>query len=148
MCFNQGQPLPPKKAVMGVSTQVFLVSVIHATLVQASPLDAVDLRRARTKVPRQPWRASDPGASMNALLNKHLLRRFDDAQACETWTSTGVQNFLKTLHPHVSLELGRVYDSTSDRRDGSSARPSLPLHEHEKQWKELDASAADAGGIA
>lgn len=118
-----------------------------ATLAIASPLLAGDLRRAKTKVPRQPWRAADSGAGMNELLNKHLRGRFAKAEACESWSSAQLQQFLSTLHPHLSPELEKIYGATKDRRS-ASPRPSMPLHEHMNQWKFYEAAAKSAGGVA
>lgn len=86
---------------------------------------------------------------MNALLNKHLRGRFPEARPCEEWTSAGVQEFLANIHPHLSVELEHVYDASSDRRSAAAtARPTMPLREHQKVWKTLEKAANVAGGSA
>jgi hypothetical protein len=83
---------------------------------------------------------------MNELLNKHLRARFAQAQPCEKWTTAGLKQFLSTLHPHVSIELEKIYEATKDRR-AASPRPGTPLHEHQSQWNALEASALKLGRL-
>lgn len=114
----------------------------------AAPLGVGDLQRARTKVPRSPWRAAGAGAEMNALLNTHLQNRFSGATPCEQWSLADVQQFLTSLHPHLSSELAHIYEKSSDRRSSLSSLPAMPIADHQKQWAELEKSADAAGGLA
>merc|ERR1719215_1812996 len=85
---------------------------------------------------------------MNAMLNEHMMRRFEGAEACELWTIAGLRSVLESLHPHISPELGAIYESTRDRRDSASSRPSTSLQFHQAQLHELETAAVAAGDVA
>jgi len=92
-----------------------------------------DLRRAKTKVPRDAYRA-DSQADMSNILNRHLTKAEKQTLPCKDWTNVELQAFMEKVAQHSSPDLQQVYRSTSDRR----ALKSESIEDHKQQWKTLN----------
>jgi hypothetical protein len=92
-----------------------LCTAAVATFDERVSLDAHDLKRARSKVPRAAWKG-DSFDSMSRVLNKHLQKMFPQTLPCESWTVEELQAYQAMLLPHMHDELKKLYATASDNR--------------------------------
>lgn len=92
-----------------------------------------DLRRARTKRPRDAYRG-DSQAQMSRALNGHLLRSELATRPCSEWSPRQLQDFMAALAEHRDEDLQGIYQSSSDRR---LARMNS-VAEHRDHWDRLN----------
>lgn len=102
------------------------------------PASLSDLKRAKTKKPRDDYRGVDQ-ASMSKLLNQHLMRAEKSTQACEHWTTVDLQNFMALIANHRNNEMQEIYRSTKDRR---SMRWDS-IEQHLQEWAKLNRISGD-----
>merc|ERR1719343_1942537 len=74
-----------------------------------------DLRRARTKRPRDEYRGGDQ-AHMSRVLNGHLLRAEPDTRSCAEWSPRQLQEFMAEVASHRDEALQAIYRDSADRR--------------------------------
>jgi len=91
-----------------------------------------DLRRARTKKPRDVYRGDDQ-TSMSKVLNQHLLRSEKSTLPCENWSTSELQEFMTTIAEHRTDDLQQIYRSADDRRDMKHS-----LEDHKMHWAKLN----------
>mmetsp|Transcript_33665 Transcript_33665/g.87030 ORF Transcript_33665/g.87030 Transcript_33665/m.87030 type:complete len:560 (+) Transcript_33665:66-1745(+) len=91
-----------------------------------------DLRRARTKKPRDVYRGGDQ-MSMSKVLNQHLLRSEKSTLPCENWSTSELQEFMTTIAEHRTDDLQQIYRSADDRRDMKHS-----LEDHKMHWAKLN----------
>merc|ERR1719321_1163786 len=94
-----------------------------------APAGNDDLKRARTKKPRDVYRGQDQSV-MSKVLNGHLQRAEKNTRPCEHWSTKQLQEFMATIANHRSNELQQVYQSSQDRR----AMHAETLDEHRTEW--------------
>lgn len=102
-----------------------------------TPVSVDDLRRARTKKPRDAYRGEDQGA-MSRTLNQHLLRAEKNTRACAEWSTAQLQEFMGQVAEHRSEELQQIYQATTDKRDMHRSAKTRTLEEHRAQWATLN----------
>jgi len=91
-----------------------LVLAALASSVGAAPA-TVDLRRAKTKRPRDAYRGDDQ-TQLSNVLNKHLKRAELTTRACDEWTPAELQAFMALILEHRTDELQQLYHTAKDRR--------------------------------
>jgi hypothetical protein len=74
-----------------------------------------DLKRARTKKPRDSFKGEDQ-SEMSKVLNGHLTRKEKHTLPCEHWSTEQLQKFLATIADHRNDDLQKIYSSSQDRR--------------------------------
>jgi len=99
----------------------------------AAPTTKDDLKRAKTKKPRDLYRGEDQTA-MSKVLNGHLKRSEKTTLPCEHWSTVQLQEFMATIADHRSDELQQVYQSSKDRRTMHAPT----LDEQKEQWSKLN----------
>jgi hypothetical protein len=99
----------------------------------AAPAAYDDLKRARTKKPRDLYKGDDQTA-MSKVLNGHLKHAERNTLPCEHWSTKQLQDFMAAIADHRSPELQQVYASSSDRR----AMKAETLGDHKAQWQKLN----------
>jgi len=99
----------------------------------ANPATANDLKRAKTKKPRDIYKG-DEQAAMSKTLNSHLKRSEIQTLPCEHWSTVELQNFMATISEHRSTDLQDVYRSTADRRDMRLNT----VDDHKSEWETLN----------
>jgi hypothetical protein len=97
-----------------------VVSVVLAALLTfgeaaESAANTHDLRRAKTKKPRDNFRGDDQSA-MSKVLNGHLMRAEKNWLPCNEWSTKKLQDFMAHVADHRSDELQKVYELSKDRR--------------------------------
>lgn len=97
-----------------------------------------DLKRAKTKKPRDDYRGADQ-ESMSKVLNQHIMRAERSTQACEHWTTVELQNFMTLIAKHRDSEMQEIYASTKDRR---SMRWDS-IEQHLQEWAKLNRISGD-----
>jgi len=96
---------------------------------------ASDLRRARSKVPRNDYKGDDFG-SMSQTLNSYLVKHAPQSRSCDTWTAEELQNLQISLLMLRDPKLNDVYVDADDSRQMSAEVETLV-----KEWDELNALA-------
>jgi len=76
---------------------------------------ASDLRRARTKVPRDEYKGDD-FHSMASTLNKYLTKHAPQSRNCDSWTVQELQELQIQLLMLRDTQLNEVYHETDDSR--------------------------------
>merc|ERR1719410_920058 len=95
--------------------------------------DHVDLRRARTKVPSDPFRG-DGQRELDKVLNGHLRKSETNVKPCDEWTTAELQEFMGHIAPHRSKELMDIYEASDDKRS-----PFLKtIFDHMAHWEEVN----------
>jgi len=110
----------------------------NATEDEAAPAAANDLRRAKTKVPRDDYRGSGFNGTA-ASLNK-FLRAYKNVKECSQWTVQELHHFQIRLFTLRSSELDDVYQSANDRR-----RLFGDLQAHLERWGQ--SALAESGSL-
>jgi len=100
----------------------------------AAPSASDDLKRARTKKPRDVYKGDDQTA-MSKTLNGHLKRAEKNTLPCEHWSTVELQEFMATIANSRSGDLQQIYTSTQDRR---AIKHADTLDEHKEQWEKLN----------
>jgi hypothetical protein len=95
-----------------------------------------DLVRARSKVPRDIFRAKAEG-SIGEALNHHLKRSELNAEPCNQLSLQELQQFIAQVAPRASAELQQIYINSNDRRAMKSQTPD----EREAEWSKLNGIA-------
>ena len=109
--------------------------VIHS-LALLGCADAVgDLQRARTKVPRDEYRASH-GYAMGKVLNKHLQNAHGNTKPCHEWSVQELQELQSALLQHRDESLDGIYREASDTRAMLREEAEYPSH-----WAEITEAA-------
>jgi len=80
-----------------------------------SSLDPRDLQRAKTKVPRAPWKGAEFD-SMSDVLNGHMKKMFPKTKPCNEWSAEELQAYQSLLYSHKHEELSKIYSDSSDKR--------------------------------
>jgi len=92
-----------------------------------------DLKRARTHKPRSGFRGHGTLMSANMQLNKHLRARQGlRVRACEEFTVVHLRDLLRTLLPHTSEELKKVYPQNDGRQPAYAKLEDMDAH-----WDEI-----------
>ena len=92
------------------------VSLTATTLFSlAAAADFRDLHRARTKVPRPPFKGRT-SHEMGTNLNAALKRMFPNTRPCEEWSVEELQAYQEQLYQHRHEELDTIYKSSTDNR--------------------------------
>lgn len=102
-----------------------------------------DLKRAKQRVPRAPWKGSS-FAGMAKLLSQHLSKSGHLIRSCEEWTIGELQQLQRRLFNESEPELLSIYDAVVDNRR-QRFKTLAPLEAH---WAKIDAAAATFGGLA
>lgn len=102
----------------------------------ASPLDARDLQRAKTKVPRPGWKGKTFD-SMSVVLNGHLKKMFPHTKPCSDWTAEELQTFQEQLYSYRHNDLDAIYNGTRDNR----RMRRYSLADHKEHWTSVNALA-------
>lgn len=76
---------------------------------------AVDLRRARSKVPRNAYKGADFG-SMSGALNEYLLQQAPQSKECDLWTVEELQDLQMSLLMLRDSSLNDLYHDMDDNR--------------------------------
>jgi len=92
-----------------------------------------DLKRARTKKPRDSYKGVDQ-SDMSQTLNGHLMRKEKHTLPCEHWTTEQLQRFMAAIADHRTPELQQIYQSSKDRR----AMQTETSKDHKTQWEMLN----------
>jgi len=100
---------------------------------QSLAADNSDLKRARTKKPRDEYKGGDQTA-MSVTLNGHLKRAEKSTLPCEQWSTVQLQQFMERIGSHRSEELQQIYKSSQDRR----AMQADSLDDHKATWGKLN----------
>mmetsp|Transcript_4314 Transcript_4314/g.13842 ORF Transcript_4314/g.13842 Transcript_4314/m.13842 type:complete len:550 (-) Transcript_4314:308-1957(-) len=108
---------------------VLKAAAVAGVACAASPLDARDLVRAKTKVPRPAWKGQG-FHSMSVVLNGHLKRMFPHTKPCSQWTAEQLQAYQQQLYGHRHGNLDGIYNRTTDNR--RMRRSSL--EDHQRHW--------------
>jgi len=105
------------------------------------PAEALDLRRARTKVPRGTHKGSD-FRQMAERLNS-FVAQYGNVKECHEWTTQELQRFQAIMLLLRSSELNDVYTSSDDKRALRGNED-----EHGERWERLAALASELGETA
>lgn len=103
---------------------------------------ASDLRRARTKVPRDAFKGDD-FESMSDTLNKYLVSHAPKSRNCDEWTTEQLQQLQIALLMTRDSELNDLYHETDDNRKITKDIQSLV-----QEWEELNKLAATDPDLA
>lgn len=91
--------------------------------------DHADLKRAKTKVPSDPFQG-DGQKGLDQVLNGHLRKAETNVKSCDQWTTAELQEFMGHIAPHRSKELMEIYEEANDKR-----LPYLTtIFEHMNHW--------------
>jgi len=102
----------------------------------------VDLKRARTKVPRAEYKGDD-FQSMSATLNKWLMKDAPNARDCEEFTVQELQALQAQLYVLRDTKLDGVYHGAVDNR-----RIRQDFKSMAEEWEELNSLAAQDPDLA
>merc|ERR1712216_145791 len=108
------------------------------TEVSAEP---ADMRRSRTKVPRQSHKGSS-FKHMAETLNG-FVRQYGNVKECSEWSTEELQRFQAMMLMIRSTELNNVYVEADDSRALRG-----DVDDHGSRWEELNALAQDIVGAA
>jgi hypothetical protein len=97
-----------------------------------------DLRRARTKVPRNTHKGDDFNSTSQKL--NTFLRAYENVKECRLWTASQLQEFQARIFMLRAPELDNVYATTDDRR-----RLVGDLPPHFERWEKLLAAGRALG---
>ena len=120
-----------KVSVFAAGACALLLGQCSATLAEKD-----DLKRAKTKKPRDHYQGEDQSA-MSKVLNGHLKRAEKNTLPCENWSTRQLQEFMAKIADGRSDELQQVYQLSQDRR----AIPTGTLDEHREEWNKLNNAA-------
>jgi len=115
-------------SLFAVGASALLLGQSVATLAEKD-----DLKRARTKKPRDLYQGEDQSA-MSKVLNGHLKRAEKNTLPCDHWSTRQLQEFMAKIADGRSDELQQVYRYSQDRR----AIHTETLDEHKEQWNKLN----------
>jgi len=99
-----------------------------------------DLQRARTKIPRQPYRGNS-FVDMAVKLNR-FLSEYNSAKRCESWTVPELQEFQLRILDLRAPDLDEVYQVTADNRKLS--RDAKGHKVHWESFRNISALIGDA----
>jgi len=85
------------------------LAVVHAAV------DPRDLHRAKTKVPRPPFKGETPHA-MGEALNRAMKSMFPNTKPCEQWTADELQAYQTQLYKYRHQDFDSIYQSSADNR--------------------------------
>jgi len=88
-----------------------------------------DLRRARSKVPRDAYRGADRD-DMSFVLNRWLNRSNADTKECKSWSVAELRDFIRLMHHLRHDGFDAIYTRTADQR--------VVKHDFEQRWEHLD----------
>jgi len=91
-----------------------------------------DLKRARTKVPRDQYRAEHP-YDMGKALTGHLKLAHSNTKPCHQWTPAELQELQAKLHGLREETHNQIYGETRDNR----ALRFPNIEEYQAHWKEI-----------
>merc|ERR1712147_491409 len=97
---------------------------------------ASDLKRAKSKVPRDEFKGND-FESMSATLNEYLLRHAPNSKDCDLWTVEELQELQLSLLMLRDTQLNDVYHDMNDRRKIEQDVEKLVA-----EWEDLNRKAA------
>jgi len=97
---------------------------------------ASDLRRARTKVPRDEYKG-DGFESMAQTLNKYLVKHAPNSRHCDSWTVQELQELQFQLLMLRDTQLDDVYHETDDNR-----KIAKDIKAMSAEWEELNELAS------
>jgi len=103
---------------------------------------AEDLRRARTKVPRDAFKGDD-FESMASTLNKYLLKHAPQSKECDAWTMEELQQLQVSLLMLRDSQLNDLYHDTDDNR-----KINKEIQQMVQEWDELNKLAATDPDLA
>jgi hypothetical protein len=103
---------------------------------------ASDLKRAKSKVPRDEFKGND-FESMSSTLNEYLLRHAPNSKDCDLWTVEELQELQLSLLMLRDSQLNDVYHDMSDRRKIEKDVAKLV-----GEWDELNLKAATDPDLA
>jgi len=81
---------------------------------ESIPADTADIRRARTKVPREHAKATTFGGVTQSLNN--FVRQYKNVKECSEWTTLELQRFQAMMMMLKSAELNDLYMASGDAR--------------------------------
>lgn len=102
------------------------------------PVTADDLKRARTKIPRQSHKGTN-FANMSAKLNG-FLKRYPNTKECDQWKVQELQQFQALMLMMRAPEMDDIYHKTRDRRQMRGDE-----EVHGQRWERLTALASNLG---
>jgi len=103
---------------------------------------ASDLKRARSKVPRDEYKGDDFG-SMSETLNKYLTKHAPKSKSCDQWTMEELQQLQISLLMLRDTQLNDVYHDTDDNR-----KINKDIQQLVQEWEELNKLAATDPDLA
>jgi len=95
-----------------------------------------DLRRARSKVPRDAYRGADH-VGMSAVLNRWLNNSKAETKECKSWSVAELRDFIRLMHHLRHDGFDDIYTKTADKRSIKT--------DFEQNWQSLDAAQESAG---
>jgi len=101
-----------------------------------------DLKRARSKVPRDDFKGDD-FQSMSSTLNKYLQRHAPQSKNCDTFTMQELQQLQISLLMLRDSELNEVYHETDDNR-----KINKDIQQLVQEWEELNKLASTDPDLA
>jgi hypothetical protein len=101
-----------------------------------------DLKRARTKVPRDDFKGDDFG-SMSQTLNKYLQKHAPNSKECDLWTMEELQQLQISLLMLRDTQLNDLYHETDDNR-----KIKMDIQQLAQEWEELNKLAATDPDLA
>jgi hypothetical protein len=106
---------------------------------EAEPASVSDLKRARTKVPRESHKGSH-FSDMSEKLNG-FLKRYATTKECKDWTAEELQQFQALMMMTRAPEVDGIYRTTNDRRMLRGDEDA-----HGERWERLTQLASKLGG--
>merc|ERR1719265_564483 len=103
---------------------------------------ASDLRRARSKVPRDEFKGDD-FQSMSQTLNKYLQKHAPKSKNCDLWTMEELQHLLISLLMLRDSGLNDLYHETDDNR-----KINKDIQQLVQEWEELNKLASTDPDLA
>lgn len=101
-----------------------------------------DLRRARSKVPRDEYKGDD-FSSMSQTLNKYLQKHAPQSKQCDLWTMEELQQLQISLLMLRDSQLNDLYHDTDDNR-----RITKDIQQLVEEWEELNTLASTDPDLA
>jgi len=101
-----------------------------------------DLKRAKSKVPRDEFKGND-FESMSSTLNEYLLRHAPNSKDCDLWTVEELQELQLSLLMLRDSQLNDVYHYMNDRR-----KIEKDVEKLVGEWDELNRKAASDPDLA
>jgi len=103
---------------------------------------ATDLRRARSKVPRDDFKGDD-FQSMSQTLNKYLQKHAPQSKDCDLWTMEELQQLQVSLLMLRDSQLNDLYHETDDNR-----KIKTDIQHLVQEWEELNKLASTDPDLA